>query len=311
VARVIVLARTGSRGYLAARPMRALATLAMAAATTLSVAALSGCEGEPPKTALGYTDSAKHAYDLAMEQYDAHAWLQAETLLREVKRKYSYSKYARMAELRLADADLLQEKYPEAIRGYKEFMRAHRSDADDIAYARAKIAEAMCAEIPDSALMPAQEERDQASVVDAYKELKGYLVDYPAAKEAVRMRELLAQVTGRLVRHELYVARFYASRDNFDAAIARIRYALKTYSTVAGPHGEPSDSTNLEAEALLQLGQMYLRTHQWTEARASFEAILRSYAESPVAVRAHNFLDTLLRLGPAPATPAAGAGRGA
>jgi outer membrane protein assembly factor BamD len=294
MAGVILVARTRTGRYLPARLMRSLANLAAIALAALSVGgALSGCEGEPPKTALGYTDSAKHAYDLAMEQFDAHSWLQAETLLREVKRKYSYSKYARLAELRLADADLLQEKYPEAIRGYKDFMRAHRADADDIAYARAKIAEAMCAEIPDSALLPAQEERDQASVVEAYKELKGYLIDYPSAKEAPRMRQLLSQVTARLVRHELYVARFYATRDNFEAAIARIRYALKNYATGAGPHGELSESAGLEAEALLLLGQTYLRVHKWNDARDSFETILRSYAESPVVTQARNFLDTL------------------
>jgi outer membrane protein assembly factor BamD len=264
-----------------------------AAGLALLLLGQSACEGEPPKTALGYTDSAKHAYDLAMVEFDGHNWLQAENLLREVKRKYSYSKYARMAELRLADADLLQEKFPEAIRGYKDFMHAHRADAEDIAYARAKIAEAMCAEIPESALLPAQEERDQASVVDAYKELKGYLVDYPAAKDSGRMRELLSQVTSRLVKHELYVARFYADRDNFDATIARIRYALTNYATGAGPHGEQSESSGLEAEALLLLGQTYLRVHKWGDARAAFESILRSYGQSPLAVQAQNYLDTL------------------
>jgi outer membrane protein assembly factor BamD len=295
------LALAGVRGYLPARVMRRARSLLLPLA--LFALALPACEGEPPKTALGYTDSAKHAYDLAMEQFDAHNWLQAENLFREVKRKYSYSKYARLAELRLADGDLIQEKFPEAIHGYKDFIHAHRSDAEDIAYARAKIAEAMCAEIPESALLPAQEERDQASVVDAYKELRGYLVDYPGAKDAPRMRELLGQVTARLVKHELYVARFYANRDNFEAAIARIRYALTNYATgtpyaaSASPRGEQAGgvtaSTGLEAEALLLLGETYLRLHKWNDAREAFETILRSFAASPLAVQARNYLDSM------------------
>ena len=85
-----------------------------------------------------------------MEEFNAHNWIQAQTLLREVKRKYSYSKYARLAELRIADADFEQEKFPEAIHEYKDFIHAHRSDADDVAYAAIKIAEATFAEIPES-----------------------------------------------------------------------------------------------------------------------------------------------------------------
>ncbi|MDP9002737.1 MAG: outer membrane protein assembly factor BamD, partial [Myxococcota bacterium] len=183
---------------------------------------LSACETSQPKTALGYTEDAKRAYDEAMEHYRAHEWIDAETLLREVKRKYSYSKYARQAELRIADANYEQEKYADAIRGYKDFIHAHRSDADDVAYARSRIAEATYAEIPESFLMPAAEERDQAAVVDAYKELKSFLADYPDAKESTRMRELLGQVLARLVRHELYVARYYLDKDNYDATLSRV-----------------------------------------------------------------------------------------
>jgi outer membrane protein assembly factor BamD len=297
------LAESAPRGYVRARPMRpvdvrfflprlmgrGLGLLLL----SLVLVALSACEGPPVKAALGYTDSAKHAYDLAMEHFTAHEWIQAENAMREIKRKYSYSKYARLAELRLADADLLQEKYPEAIHGYKDFMHAHRADAEDIAYARGKIAEAMCAEIPDSALLPAQEERDQASVVDAYKELKSYLADYPEAKNTPHLRTLLSQVTARLVRHELYVARFYAHRDNFDAAIARVRYALANYAVGAGPHGSATESGDLEAEALLLLGETYMRVHKWADARTAFESILRSYSESSLAVPARNYLASM------------------
>ncbi len=206
----------------------------------LLAAATPACEGEGPKTALGYTEDAKRAYDAAMQEYNAHNWLEAQAMLREVKRKYSYSKYARQAELRIADADLTQEKFSDAIREYKDFVHAHRSDTEDVEYARSKIAEATIGEIPESFLLPASEERDQATVVDAYQELKSYLADYPDAKQAAHMRELLAQVVARLVRHELYVARFYLGRDNYDAAVARIQYALRNYGTAieADPGGQ-------------------------------------------------------------------------
>jgi outer membrane protein assembly factor BamD len=260
-----------------------------------AAATLSGCEGEPAKTALGYTEGAKRAYDQAMEQFDAHQWIEAQTLMQEVKRKYSYSKYARLAELRIADADFEQEKFSEAIREYKEFVHAHRSDDEDIAYARSRIADGTYAEIPDSVLMPASEERDQASVVDAYKELQAFVADYPNAKETAHVRDLIGKVTSRLIRHELYVARFYLAKDNYDAAVARIRYALAKYpdpSTSSSFTAAPEDA-GLEAEALLLLGETFLKMHKWDDARVSFEAIVRGHGRTSVAVQARNYLASM------------------
>jgi outer membrane protein assembly factor BamD len=281
--------------------MRWTLTPALAVALILSGAAaavLCGCGGEGPKTALGYTEDAKRAYDAAMEEYTAHNWIDAQALMREVKRKYSYSKYARMAELRIADADYEQEKFPEAIREYKDFIHAHRSDADDVAYARSRVSESTYAEIPESALVGAPEERDQASVVDAYKELSSFLTDYPSSKQTAHIRELLTKVVARLVEHELYVARFYLGKNNYDAAVARIQYALRNYSPGgAMTHGGAAADSELDAEALLLLGQTYLKMHKWVDARQAFESILHSHGDSPLVIQARNYLQRLSEQG--------------
>jgi outer membrane protein assembly factor BamD len=224
--------------------MRAIALAASKALLALALVAggAAGCETPGAKTALGYTEDAKRAYDAAMEEFNAHNWIDAQALMREVKRKYSYSKYARLAELRIADADIAQEKFTDAIREFKEFIRAHRSDEENIQYARSKIAECRYAEIPESFLMPASEERDQAAVVDAYKDLRDFVADYPAGKDTQHIRELLAQVTSRLVRHELYVGRFYLNKSNYEAAVARVQYALKNYGARAPRPDLPADA---------------------------------------------------------------------
>jgi outer membrane protein assembly factor BamD len=274
--------------------MRTSAALFLA----LSLAATSACEGEGPKTALGYSEDAKRAYDAALQEYNAHNWIEAQALLREVKRKYSYSKYARMAELRIADADLAQEKFSDAIREYKDFVHAHRADAEDVEYARSKIAEATVGEIPESFLLPNSEERDQATVVDAYKELKSYIADYPDSKQTAHMRELLAQVVGRLVRHELYVARFYLNKDNYEGAVARVQYALRNYgASMEGQSAAAAGGADLEAEALLLLGTVYLKMQKWEDARHAFQAILKDFPNSPRSVAARNYLEYLKRQG--------------
>ncbi len=47
------------------------------------------------------------------------------------------------------------------------------------------------------------------------------------------------------------------------------------------------------AEALILLGQTYLRMHKWSNARDAFLAVVRGYERSPFAVQAQNYLDML------------------
>jgi len=265
----------------------------------LSFAATSlACEKPEARTSLSYTADAKKAYDEAMAEFQAHNWIEAQALFREVKRKYHYAKYAKLAELRIADADFEQEKYAEAIRGYRQFVHDHRSDKDEVSYARSRIAEAQYRQITESFLLPTADERDQAVILDAFKELKNYVHDYPDAKETPKIKELLAEVTARLMRHELYVARFYLQRDNFEAAVLRIQYAMRNFA--GGPqvrtnkNGAPvvteEVDSGLEAEALLLLGEVYLKQKKYPEAREQFAAILRDFPKSPLVVQAENFL---------------------
>ena len=277
----------------------------------LSVVAsgVSGCAPAKVDSPLNYTQDAKRAYDEAFIEFQAHNWLESQLLFREVKRKYVYSRYARLAELRIADADFEQEKFTEAVRGYRAFIHDHRSDTEDVSYARSRIAEAQFQQIGDSFLLPSADDRDQAIILDAYRELRQYLLDYPEAKESKRIQKLLSEVTGRLVRHELHVARFYLKRDNYEAAVLRVQYALRTYSPIhfAGERAKSqtknpeSDlaivSSGLEAEALLLLGEVYLQMHKWEDARDTFTTILRSYGDSPLSVQAKSYLAFLERRG--------------
>jgi outer membrane protein assembly factor BamD len=247
-----------------------------------------GCTPPPPKSVLTYSEDAKKAYDDALEDFTAHNWLESQALFRELKRKYVYSRYARLAELRIADADFEQEKYGEATRGFRQFIREHRTETEEIGYARAKIAEAQYREIGDAFLLPSADEREQTSVKEAYLELRSFLRDYPEAKEVKHIRELLADVVARLMRHELLVAKFYLGKDNLDAAALRIKFAIASYGTSDDPIDVPSGT---EADAWLLLGETYLRMHKWVDARASFTQIVKHHKSSDRVQQAQRYLD--------------------
>jgi len=262
---------------------------------------------------LSYTADAKKSYEDAMLEFSAHNWIQSQTLMREVKRKYSYSKYARLAELRIADADFEQEKFAEAIHEFKDFVHDHRSDADEITYARSRIAEAEYKQINDSFILPSVEERDQEATADAYKELKSFLHDYPEAKESHHICDLLDSVTVRLVKHEMYVAKFYLNKDNFDAAVFRLQYALRNYvsdvkcarSTSNLPAGIPArpqeavvdTELGLVPDALLLLGETFLKMRRFADARSTFDALLARFPESGLAIAAKNYLSDMQKKG--------------
>jgi len=253
--------------------------------------ALSGCAGEEQKVAspLHYTENAKRAYDEALVAFFDSDWELANQLFGDVKRKYGYSRYARLAELRLADIAYRQEKFAEAVGMYKSFVNDYPNDPE-IGYARYKIAKAEFVQSGASVLLPPLEERDLSNVRDAHVALRALVTDFPESTHAVEMSYMLEVVTGLLVRHELYVARFYLNRDNFEAAVARCQYALQNYQ-----------DSGLEPEALVLLGETYLKMKESEKARSSFQLVLDKYPESAFTVPAKRFLEKMDRAG----TPAA------
>ena len=73
-----------------------------------------GCASQQtePLTAQRYAENARRAYEAAMDEFNDRSWESATSMFEQVKREYSYSRYARLAELRLADIDYEQQKYP-------------------------------------------------------------------------------------------------------------------------------------------------------------------------------------------------------
>lgn len=247
----------------------------------LALLALSGCEafeiGGARHATLTYTDDARAAYGEALKAYNGKDWEDAKALFGEVKKLFPYTRYARMAELRLADIQFEQEKFAEASTAYREFINSHRNDPD-VEYARYRVSKALFKDIDDTIFLPPQEERDQATAFEAYKEIRSFLRDYPGSRHTKEERYMFEVVIGRLVRHELYVARFYLRADNFQAAVARIDHSMKRYP-----------GSTLEPEALVLKGETLMKMKKLDEARAVLESVRKSYG-GPFAVPAGKFI---------------------
>jgi outer membrane protein assembly factor BamD len=259
-------------------------------AVLLSLAlALAACNGGGAKSSasLTYTEDAFKAYREAMDAYEDKDWEDARALFGEVKRLFPYSRYARLAELRIADIDFEQGKYSDAIAGYRSYVKGHQVD-ENVEYAKYRICKALYTDINDTVFLPPAEERDQASTLDAFRELKAFVRRFPDSRYIVDARYMLEVVTQRLVRHELYVARYYLKRDNFEAVIHRIDYALENYK-----------GSGLDPEALVLKGETLLKMKKPAEARAVFELVIDEHG-GPFGRVARRFLEAM----PATAKPA-------
>ena len=253
-------------------------SLGLAAVLLLGGAA---CDKKAKSAAsLTYTEDAFAAYKEAMAAYEEKDWEDARALFEEVKRLFAYSRYAKLAELRIADIDFEQGKYSEAISGYRAYVKGHRGD-DNVEYAKYRVTKALFLDINDSFILPPQEERDQANTIDAYRELKAFVRRFPSSRYRVDTSYMLEVVTQRLVRHELYVARYYLRVDNFEAAVARCDYALDEYP-----------GSGLDAEAMVLKGETLLKMQEDDAAREVFERVIADYG-GPFGRVAKRFLDVM------------------
>ncbi len=248
--------------------------------TSLGAVACAGTE-ERAESPLEYTENAKTAYEEALDAYFDSDWEDATLLMQEVRRKYAYSRYARLAQLRIADAAFRQGQFPEAITEYKTFVHDYPNDPE-VVYARFRIVKAHYEQAGEALLLPPLEERDLAVVVDGHQAARAFLADYPGYKAQREVEHHLEVLTGVLARHEIYVARFYLAEDRFEAAAARAQHALRAF-----------ERSGLEPEAMVLLAETYMKMKRRADARVVLSNVLAKYPDSPFIIPAREFLKHL------------------
>jgi outer membrane protein assembly factor BamD len=246
----------------------------------LAVVSCGGSE-RPVKSPQKHTERARRAYDEALVEYFDRDWEEAVLLFEDVKRRYAYTRYGRLAQLRIADAAFEQDNYAEAVTGYRGFVHDYPNDPE-VVYARYKVVKSLFEQRSDTLMLPPLEERDLVTVEETYQAVLGFIDDYPTYKRRPELDYIHRVVAGLLARHDLYVARYYLREDNYKATAARIEHALRTYP-----------DSGLEPEALVLLGETYLKMRRTEDAKTVLERVLRHHPDSAFVVPARRFLKRL------------------
>jgi outer membrane protein assembly factor BamD len=241
-----------------------------------------GCGGSGASGKLSYGDNARRAYVNALDPFYDHDCFGAEPLFRNVRRQFPYSRFAALADLRIADCALKDGKFAEAIEGYNQFVR-YRPSHPEVPYARFMAALANFKQIPSEWLLsPPAYERDQRYAQESLRLLRRFILDLPEDPLGPRAQRMAQKVVELLASHELYVATFYFDRGFPRAAAGRLNTLLRSYP-----------GSGHDAEALYLLGASYLRMKDPKGARRAFEELIARYPSDRHAHKAKGELSDL------------------
>lgn len=176
------------------------------------------------------TDVEKPVHELAADgtkAFEEQEYRDAITYFGKLRDWYPFSKYAKLAELKIADAHYHLKEYDEAITAYEEFEELHpRNDA--IPYVIYQIGLCHYEQLDTI-------DRDQVSAKKAIATFNRLIDNYPDDPYTNQAQELYRLCLKSLAEHDLYVGLFYYKTKHYEAALERFRSVVNNYPDV-GAH---------------------------------------------------------------------------
>jgi outer membrane protein assembly factor BamD len=134
---------------------------------------------------------------------------------------YPFSKFAILAELKIADSHYRLEEYEDAIFAYEEFAELHpRNEA--IPYVLYQIGRCYFDRMDTI-------DRDQSVTRKALEMFKRLNEKHPDNSYALKADKHINECLKSLAGHELYVGRFYYKTKHYKAALHRFKAVLSRY----------------------------------------------------------------------------------
>ena len=196
---------------------------------------LSGCawfESKEEKTAQELVQD-------GVDYFDAGSYKKAIESFEKLRDWYPFSKYAILAELKIADAYFNLESYADAIFAYEEFEQLHpRNEA--IPYVIYRIGRSYFNQIDTI-------DRDHSNANKALETYRRLVAQYPNDAYAGMAKSDMLACYQNLSGHEFYVGVFYYKNKNYKAAKARFAAVVEKYPDVGYHYRALTYLANCEA----------------------------------------------------------------
>nr|NJM02775.1 outer membrane protein assembly factor BamD [Desulfobacula sp.] len=134
---------------------------------------------------------------------------------------YPFSKYAILAELKIADSHFYLEGYDEAITAYEEFEKMHPKN-EAIPYIVYQIGLSWFKQLGSI-------DRDHTPALNSLAQFKRLQDQFPRSEYAQKAGEYIEKCTAGLAGHELYIADFYMKTKKYAAALKRYENIVERY----------------------------------------------------------------------------------
>ena len=163
------------------------------------------------------------AYD-GMDYFNEGKYRKSIEQFEKIRDWYPFSKFAILAELKIADAHYELKEYEEAIFAYEEFENLHpRNEA--IPYVIYKIGRCYFDQMDTV-------DRDQTSAKKAFDTFQRLNRQFPENQYANRADGHIKKSLKSLAGHDLYVGLFYFKSKHYKAALNRFKSILSNYPDV-------------------------------------------------------------------------------
>ncbi|MDH3974004.1 MAG: outer membrane protein assembly factor BamD [Deltaproteobacteria bacterium] len=189
----------------------------------------------------------------------------------EIKSRYSFTSFAPLAELRLADIHFMKGEYTEALTEYDGFMKLHPNHKE-VPYAIYQMGLSYFNQIGGV-------DRDLTAPEGALGNFETLIGRFPDNKYSKDAAEKISICKDLLSGNELYIGKFYYRKANYKAAIGRFQMALERY-----PGYGPKE------EALLYLGKSYLEEGMVKKGKEALKNLVSAFPKSEEAKEAGRLL---------------------
>lgn len=169
-------------------------------------------------------NKAKKSFDFAQQLQKSSRFEEAIAEYQNIEQNFPYSKYAKLAQLKVADVYFEMRNYIQAQYQYKYYHELHPKD-ENSDYALFRSGLSLYKQLPKSV------DRDLSKASEVLKVWRETLVKHPGTKYTKKILDMQQKLIKKLGKKELYIANFYYKQDKCISAQSRINKLFTQYPT--------------------------------------------------------------------------------